>query len=271
MNFSNMRLTLPKQLINIINTKHVTRPDMGFSDEEVYLIKEGYHQQDIVIKCSKRKEVNKEAQILLWLQDKIKVPEVYFNLYEEGIYYLVMEMLPGQMGQYGFEQMPVEDMIILYANEIKKWHQIDPTGFLPVNTLKDKIAHVKENMKQGLVKTQYFERELQGKTDREVYDLMMHYYPKSFDLVLCHGDVCMPNFMIKDKEVTGWIDVVGCGVNDRYLDIAIALRTLRFNFEFFNIEFKEEYIQLFLKTYGIHKLDMDKVKFYIFLDELTNG
>lgn len=264
-------MKLPLQLVNQIHLNHVERPTMGFSDEDVYLIKQGYQDKDIVIKCSNRKEVRKEAMILKWLENKMKVPKVYFDIEEDGMYYLVMEMLPGQMGQYGFMQLPTEDMIKLYANEIKKWHSIDYHDFPHVNTLTDKIEHTRYNVKHHLVKEQYFERELQGKTGQEVFDEMMACYPKDFDLVLCHGDVCMPNFMIDNGKVTGWIDVVGCGVNDRYLDIAIALRTLRFNFEWLNKKFDNKDMKLFLDTYGIEKLDKEKVKFYILLDELTNG
>lgn len=265
------KINLPTQLRDLICLDDVSYPSMGYSGDHVYLIKKGYLNKDIVIKCSSRYEVYKEGEILKWLEGKIEVPKVYFNIEQEGVYYLVMEMLPGQMGQYGFKQLGTKEMVVYYANLIKKWHSIDYHNFLPVNTLEDKIAHVKYNVEHGLVKTQYFERELQGKTGQMVYDLMISCYPKSFDLVLCHGDVCMPNFMMENGHLTGWIDVVGCGVNDRYLDIAIALRTLRYNFEWLNMTFSKEYQDLFLKTYGIQELDMNKVKFYICLDELTNG
>lgn len=264
-------MQLPNELKDKIDMSEVARPQMGYSDAEVYEVKHGYLNKDIVIKCSASSDIEKEAQILIWLQDKIKVPQVYFHLFDHGIYYLVMEMLPGMMGQYGFKQMSREEMVILYANEIKKWHQIDYHDFPSYNTLEDKLKHVRHNIKHSLVKTQYFEREFQGMSGQDVYDLMMAHYPKDFDLVLCHGDVCMPNFMIEDKKITGWIDVVGCGVNDRYLDIAIALRTLRFNFEWLHETFTPSDMHLFLQTYGIEILDMDKVLFYICLDELTNG
>lgn len=264
-------MRLPKILTDKINLEKATTPTMGFSDATVLLIKEGYQQKDVVIKYGKSKDIEKEANILKWLKDRIEVPEVYEFIKIEETYYLIMEMLPGVMGQYGFHELSLEEMVILYANEIKKWHQIDYSTFPTYNTLEDKIKHAKGNVEKGLVKTQYFERELQGKSGQEVYDEMLKYYPKSFDLVLCHGDVCMPNFMYLKGKVTGWIDVVGCGVNDRYLDIAIALRTLRFNFEWVNQEFSKAYMDLFLNSYGIKQLDMDKVKFYILLDELTNG
>lgn len=264
-------MILPKEWINQIDISEVIRPEMGYSDAEVFIVKHGYQNKDIVIKYSESEDIIKETQILLWLQDKIKVPQVYLHTYEKGKYYLVMEMLPGLMGQYGFKQMSTNQMIILYAKEIKKWHQIDYREFPSYNTLEEKLAHIRYNLKHDLVKTQYFEREFKGMSGQEVYDKMMAHYPKEFDLVLCHGDVCMPNFLIAEGKITGWIDVVGCGINDRYLDIAIALRTLRYNFEWINQTFTPKDIQLFLETYGIQNLDMDKILFYICLDELTNG
>ncbi len=264
-------MDLPQQLKDRLDLTEVTYPSMGYSDAKVLLVKHGYQNKDIVIKYSHQEAIEKEAQILLWLKDKIRVPKVYFHFCEEDMYYLVMEMLPGEMGQNGFTYMSKEEMIVLYANEIKKWHQIPFTDFPSYNTLEDKLNHVKNNIENNLVKTQYFEREFKGMSGKELYNLMMKHYPIKFDLVLCHGDVCMPNFMLENKKVTGWIDVVGCGVNDRYLDIAIALRTLRFNCELFNDTFTQEDEELFLKTYGIKTLDIDKVLFYICLDELTNG
>ena len=67
------------------------------------------------------------------------------------------------------------------------------------------------------------------------------------------------------------LDVSGAGINDRHLDIAIALRTLRYNFELAGWSFTQKEIDYFLMCYGIKKLDMDKITFYILLDELTNG
>lgn len=262
---------LPALLKDKIDLTYLEYPTMGYSEDQVLLIKQGYQNKDIVIKYSKRKEVHKEALILKWLNGYIQVPHVYFDFQEDGIYYLVMEMLPGVMGQYGFNQLSEDEMIKLYALEIKKWHQIQIENFPNVNTLQEKLEHVRNNVEKHLVKTQYFEREYQGKTPEELYQKMMLLYPREFDLVLCHGDVCMPNFMIENGKVTGWIDVIGCGVNDRYLDVAIALRTLRFNFEAMHQEFTKERMQLFLKTYGLNKLDMKKLEFYILLDEMTNN
>lgn len=264
-------IDFPEELKGLIDFSTVKKAPIGFSGDCVLIIEKGYQNKDIVLKYSKRKEVHQEGLILKWLEGKVKVPLVYLNIEINGVYYLVMEKLKGQMGQEGFKQLGIERMIEYYAKLIKQFHQIDYSDFFDYNTLDVKLKHTQYNVKHHLVKTQYFERELQGKSAQEVYDLMMSLMPKDFDLVLCHGDVCMPNFLIDHGKLSGWIDVIGCGVNDRHLDLAIALRTLRYNLEAMGLTLTKDYKQLFIKSYGIDVLDENKIKFYILLDELTNG
>ena len=80
------------------------------------------------------------------------------------------------------------------------------------------------------------------------------------------------NFMVDDAlNLTAILDVSGAGINDRHLDLAIGLRTLRYNFELKNETLTQKDIQLFLETYGLKHIDMNIITFYILIDELTNG
>lgn len=54
------------------------------------------------------------------------------------------------------------------------------------------------------------------------------------DLVVCHGDYCYPNVFLEDgpsgqSTVTGYLDLGAVAVADRWLDLAIALRSLNLN------------------------------------------
>ncbi len=264
-------IKLPTELQQILDTSKMQLPKMGYSQDNVVLLYRGYKQKDVVLKYSCREEIKKEAMIYKWLQGKIAVPKVYFYKEIDHVHYLLMEMLPGNMGQDGFNQLGVEKMIMYYAKEIRKWHELDYTDFPNVNSLEDKINQVKYNVQNDQVKCEYFEEELKNKTPNQIYDMMIKCKIDTNDLVLCHGDVCFPNFMMKDGHLTGWIDVIGAGVNDRYLDLSIALRSLRYNLKLLNIEYTSKYQDIFLKAYGLSSLDKQKIKFFIYLDELTNN
>ena len=217
-----------------------------------------------------RHEVYEEGENLKWLKGKIPVPEVYFNFYYDGMYYLVMEKCGKYMFQETLKPENLQEELIRFGQWIRLFHEIDPQG-LPYNhDLRHKMNHVRENVKHHLVRTQYFERELQGRSGQQLYDQMMALYPFEEDYVLCHGDVSMPNIMVDDQQAY-FIDVMGMGVVDRHLDLAIAFRTIRYNVEMMHLTWKQEYLKWFLKGYGKEDVDSSKVTFFILLDELTNG
>ena len=81
------------------------------------------------------------------------------------------------------------------------------------------------------------------------------------DPVVCHGDACNPNFLIgADKEVSGYVDLGGLGVADRWADLAPALLSLGWNYG-------PGWEPAFLDSYGIAD-DPAKRAFYT---DLWNG
>jgi kanamycin kinase len=70
------------------------------------------------------------------------------------------------------------------------------------------------------------------------------------DLVVCHGDYCLPNVFLEDGEATGYLDLGDVAVADRWLDLAIGLRSLDYTLG-------PGYEDEFMAGYG-RKLDDDK-------------
>ena len=195
--------------------------------------------------------------------------EVYRSLYYAVLddCYLVVEMMEGEMLSQTFQKWTKKQTIEFYANLLKSIHSLDINNF-PFN---HDLDYRLNKIVVSEAKTQYFERELKGKDPQEMYDFIQKNKHFEKDLVVCHGDVCFPNFMMKNDELAALIDVSGAGIEDRYLDIAIALRTLRYNFEMIQDNLTNEDISYFCMCYGLEKLDEFKLKYYIYLDELTNG
>lgn len=85
------------------------------------------------------------------------------------------------------------------------------------------------------------------------FDLDPVFLPRTppLDLVVCHGDACNPNFLLGDDgHFTGYVDLGGLGVADRWADLAPALLSLGWNYG-------QGWESTFLKAYGA---DPDPVK-----------
>ncbi|GIF65773.1 aminoglycoside phosphotransferase APH(3') [Asanoa ishikariensis] len=81
------------------------------------------------------------------------------------------------------------------------------------------------------------------------------------DLVVGHGDPCLPNILFTDDgRPTGVVDVARLGVADRHNDLAIATRNITANWS-------ETEATSFLAAYGLPEPDPTKIAFYRLLDE----
>ncbi|MFI0483641.1 APH(3') family aminoglycoside O-phosphotransferase [Actinomadura sp. 9N215] len=91
--------------------------------------------------------------------------------------------------------------------------------------------------------------------------------PPDEDLVVCHGDLCAPNVFFDPGtcRVTGLIDTGRLGVADRWVDLAIATRSMT---DERNPQYGPWAADRFLERYGIAP-DPAKTAFYRLLDEFV--
>jgi streptomycin 3"-kinase len=88
------------------------------------------------------------------------------------------------------------------------------------------------------------------------------------DLVVCHGDLCLPNVLVDPAtgQVCAFIDFGRLGKADPYGDIALLLATARETWS--DEEMARQAEQEFAAIYGI-ELDSERVDFYLRVDPLT--
>ena len=85
------------------------------------------------------------------------------------------------------------------------------------------------------------------------------------ELVVCHGDPCLPNVLFDPStlEVTGLIDVGRLGISDRYLDLAVSTTQIHDEWSIDPAPF--------LTSYGLPDPDERRLEFHRLLDPLTWG
>lgn len=89
------------------------------------------------------------------------------------------------------------------------------------------------------------------------------------DLVVCHGDACMPNIMVDPVtlQCKGFIDLGRLGIADRYQDLALLIGNTRETWV--DERQAEKALDILWSTHKISFADSERLSFYLRLDPLT--
>ncbi|MBQ8088852.1 MAG: phosphotransferase [Clostridia bacterium] len=72
--------------------------------------------------------------------------------------------------------------------------------------------------------------------------------------VLVHGDYCLPNIVLSNWHLTGYIDIADSGMGDRHHDLAWGLWSLQYNLK------DARCGELFLDAYGRDVVDPPRLR-----------
>jgi aminoglycoside phosphotransferase len=199
-----------------------------------------------------------EKRKLDWLSKYLPVPSVEYYGNWQGSEYLLLTAIDGTpASDDGYDR---DATVRRYAEGAQQFHQLPLTACPFDAGLSVKIAAARERVARGLVDESDFEPRYRGWTAQQVLDRMLQTMPDAEDPVVTHGDYCLPNVILKQSCLSGFVDVGSTGRADRYQDLALAARSIQHNFG-------EEYVELFFRQYQIEP-DWTKIDFYILLDEL---
>ncbi len=203
-----------------------------------------------------------EADRIRWLHGRLPVPQL-FAYHEDPVYsYLLMSALPGvDSATLAVERgMETATLVRLLGEGLRQIHAT-PWANCPFDhRLATEIERATIRTARGLVDESDFDEERQGRTAKSLLADLVATAPTHDDLVLTHGDYCLPNIMLADDQLSGFIDLGLAGLGDRYRDLALARRSLIRNCG-------EEWVAHFFASYGLAEPDEEKLAFYQLLDE----
>lgn len=251
---------LPKELRRIVGNSSLTRNTVGWSNSDVFYL-EDLHSYLKVSPYNELEPLEYEVAVLKWLHGKLPVPEVRYYEKTQGREYLLMSEIEGVDCSNSVHHTNKEGVVRNLAAGLRQIHSLDISECPFDQTLTIKLEKARLKMERGLVDEDDFEPQYQGKTARELYELLLETKPADEDLVFTHGDYCLPNIILNNNKVSGFIDLGRAGVADRYRDLALAVRSILYNLG------SEQWVDLFFECYGITDRDQTKIDFYILLDE----
>lgn len=260
-------MQLPVKIQEIIGIQSYTLDDIGMSDSQVLIF------DDMVLKIQPESaEARTEREMMRWLSGKLPVPEIICHEVSDGMSYLMMSRVPGKMScDLAFINDP-ERLLDILCEGLRMLWNTDISDCVCDASLEQHLAAAEYNVKNGLVDLDNVEPETFGENgfkDPEELLAWLKANRPSEDIVLSHGDYCLPNVFADEKGVSGLIDLGRAGCADRYRDIAICYRSLTSNLRGSYgghppVDFDAD--KLFCKL-GITP-DWEKVRYFILLDEL---
>lgn len=198
-----------------------------------------------------------------WARPYIPVPTIIDHGVERSIAWLASSPLSGQDGTHPDQLSDPTRLVRSLADGLRRFHEAAPVGECPFDfRLEAALAHVRARLESGLIQADRdFHPEFEHLTPEAAVGLLESSRPTAEDLVVCHGDFCLPNIFIQDGEVTGYLDLGELGVADRWSDLAAATWSLTWNLG-------PGYEELFLEEYGVER-DVDRTNFYRLMYDLV--
>lgn len=257
----------PQEIKTLIEGEDYSIDEIGMSDSTVIMF------QDKILKIQKETlETQGELKMMKWLEDKLPVPKIMCHTTQDEESYLLMSRIQGKMSCKEEYLDNPRLLVSILAHSLKRLWQVDISECPVRMDLDVKLAIAKYNVENGLVDLGNVEPETFGEGGFENPEALLEWLvanrPEE-ELVLSHGDFCLPNIFIKEDKLSGYIDLGRMGIADKWLDIAICYRSLKHNYEgkYGGKVYKDFNPEILFDALEIEP-DWDKIHYYILLDEL---
>jgi aminoglycoside phosphotransferase len=254
--------------LNSLLSRHASRQIFtGWSGAECYYLP-GLAAYLKIAPAGGPSDLEQEKAVLEWLDGKLDVPKVLRFEESDGKYSILLSEIKGvpaseYVAANSHDPALIECHVEQAARAMRAVHDL-PIDACPLRQdIKVKLISAPENICRGFVDESDFDLENQGRSAQAIYEELVEKKPLPEDLVFTHGDLCLPNYMVLDGEISGFIDFDRGGVADRYQDIALFLRSFGFN-----IGNGMDVSAVFCRAYAIEALEEDRLYYYRLLDEL---
>lgn len=215
------------------------------SEARVYFIDSG---NGYYLKCSGKGTLEKEAAMTGYFHSEGLGAEV-LNYTSAERDWLLTSAVIGEDCVHKDHLADPERLCDTIAFELRKLHETDYAGCPVQDRTTEYLATAEKNYRTGNYDRSHFPDSFGYRSAEEAYGVLIAGSSALQSRVLLHGDYCLPNIILNNWKLSGFIDVGNGGVGDRHIDIFWGVWTLEYNMK------TNKYRERFLDAYGRDKAD----------------
>lgn len=203
-----------------------------------------------------------ERDRCLWLAYRgVPVPEVVDFGSDGQVEWLLTAALIGTVATAPEHIRDPRRTVPILAEGLRAFHAVDASDCPFDYRIPHAVAHVAARVASGRVDPGDFHEVHRHLTPGEALSRLRQLAPdREEDVVVCHGDYCFPNVLLKDGRVVGYLDLGEVAIAERWRDLAVATWSVTWNVG-------PGYEDLFLNAYG-SDWDVERREFYRLLYDL---
>lgn len=204
-----------------------------------------------------------EARRLRWARPYAPVPEVLEAGVDDRSTWLITGALTGRDATHSSFRTDARRLVTVLAHGLREFHRISAKGCPFQFRIADALQVAHDRLKAGHIDAERdFHAEHAHLSSEQAVEKLLRTRPDTEDLVVCHGDYCLPNVLIDQERVVGYVDLGELGVADRWWDVAVASWSITWNLG----PGLEEH---FFAAYGIEP-DLERISFYRLLYDVVS-
>ena len=260
-------MLFPPSIERRISGKTFQAEDIGLSKAKVMVF------DDCVLKIAPYQKKNEETvAVMRWLENKLPVPKVLCYERDAERQYLLMSKVPGKMACDAYYMERPKELADRLAEAIRMLWSIDVSDCPRSRDIDAELKEARirvENRRVDLDKVDPATFGAGGFKDPEhLLDWLEDNKPK-YEPVLSHGDLCLPNILIENGRISGFIDLGDTGTGDRWRDLALCYRSLKWNAAgaYGGKAYPDIRAEMLFEALGMAP-NLEKIRYYILLDEL---
>jgi kanamycin kinase len=206
------------------------------------------------------RELAAERERLNWALPCLPVPRVLAYGMDSEREWLLTAGMPGVTGLDASLGADPARLVRQLGEGLRQLHALPVDGCPFDHRLDKEVDLAERRVAAGLVDAQEFNADHRDLTPETALTRLQALRPAREDLVVCHGDYCVPNVLFENGRVSDYVDLGHLGVADRWRDLAVATWSVTWNLG-------PGWEDLFLAAYGVHR-DPQKQAFYRLLYDL---